>query len=326
MNILFHIHAYPPDYLAGAETMAHRFAKYLVSVGHDVRVLHPETEKDGVFEGVKIFKFEKNDNDWKLPYSEHWHWADVVFTHLVYTHYCLNKSRWHEKKVIHIIHNSFDDYLLRLRTKNQYVIYNSDFVKEKLGYNHKGIVVKPPVDYREYQSVKPKGEYITLVNLNENKGGQQFIEIAKRLPQYKFLGIEGGYYDQIKDHTVKNIKYIGQQKDMKAIYESSKIVLVLSEYESYGQVAIEAISSGVPVIATPTLGLKESLGESAIFIERDNIEGWVNKITELMESKEKWQKESDKGRQRAKDLDPIKNLKELNDFVEYVKEQRYEKD
>lgn len=326
MNILFHIHAYPPDYLAGAETMAHRFAKYLVSVGHDVRVLHPETKKDGVFEGVKIFKFNKDDNNWKLPYSEHWHWADVVFTHLVYTHYCLNKSRWHKKKVIHIIHNSFDDYLLRLRTKNQYVVYNSDFVKEKLKYNHKGIVVKPPVDYREYEKVKSKGEYITLVNLNENKGGQQFIEIAKRLPQYKFLGIEGGYYDQIKDIKVNNIKYIGQQKDMKSIYASSKLVLMISEYESYGQVAVESICCGVPVISTPTLGLKESLGVNGIFIERDDIGSWVNKIVELMESQEKWFIESEKARLRAKELDPLNQLKELNNFVEYVGKQGYEED
>lgn len=326
MNILFHIHAYPPDYLAGAETMAHRFAKYLVSKGHDVRVLHPETKKDGIFDGVKVFKFENKDNDWKLPYSEHWQWADVVFTHLVYTHYCLNKSRWHRKKVIHIIHNSFDDYLLRIRTKNQYVVYNSNFVKEKLGYKHKGVVVKPPVDYREYQNVKSKGEYITLVNLNENKGGQQLIEIAKRLPQYKFLGVEGGYYDQIKDYTVRNIKYIGQQKDMKSIYASSKIVLVLSEYESYGQVAIEAISSGVPVIATPTIGLKESLGDNGVFIERDNTDAWIDKIKELMQDRQKWKEQSDKGLQRAKELDPMINLEELNKFVEYVKKQGYEED
>jgi len=326
MNILFHIHAYPPDYLAGAETMAHRFAKYLVSVGHDVKVLHPETKRDGVFEGVKVLSFNKENQDWKNSYNKEWEWADVVFTHLVYTHYCLNKARFHKKKVIHIIHNSFGDYLLKLRTKNNFLVYNSEFVKNNLDYNHKGILVKPPVDYREYEKVKPKGEYITLVNLNENKGGEQFIQIAKRLPQYKFLGVEGGYYEQIKDTKVRNIKYVGQQKDMKAIYASSRLVLMLSEYESYGQVAVEAISCGVPVISTPTLGLKESLGMNGIFIARDDIDSWVNKIVELMDNQEKWFEESEKARLRAKDLDPLKQLKELNNFVEYVGKQRYEED
>lgn len=39
MKILFHLHAYPNEVLAGAETMAHKIAKYLLSQGHEIKVL-----------------------------------------------------------------------------------------------------------------------------------------------------------------------------------------------------------------------------------------------------------------------------------------------
>jgi glycosyltransferase involved in cell wall biosynthesis len=55
-----------------------------------------------------------------------------------------------------------------------------------------------------------------------------------------------------------------------------------SSYESYGRVALEAAINRLPVICTPTDGLKECLGAAGLYFDRDDIEGMAKKIEELM--------------------------------------------
>ena len=313
MNILFHLHAYPNTNLSGAEMMAHRIAKFLQSKGHNIKVINGSCNNNSVFEGIEVIGFNLNKNDHDL-----WLWADVVVTHLVNTHYCLNQARKYNKKLIHLIHNSFRDHILKVRENANYLVYNSDYVRRILGYNHPYTICIPPVNYRDYE-VNNKGSYITLVNLNENKGGRILIEIAKKLPEYKFLAIEGGYYDQIKDESVKNIKYMPPQVDMKKIYNKTKLLLMPSEYESWGQVAIEAISSGVPVLSSEAQGLKEALGNATISIDRKNIDAWVKYIKVVMEDSAVYSKLQELSILRAKELDPLPYLERLNTFFEQVK-------
>lgn len=311
MKILFHLHAYPNEVLAGAETMAHRIAKYLHNQGHEIKVLSGSAiEKVKTFEGIEVLKWRRGQDD-----SNEWRWADLVVTHLVNTYHCFNQSRRFNKKLVHLIHNSFGCHILRARVNANYLVYNSEYVKQKLGYSQPSCICIPPVDYREYANVKPTGEYITLVNLNQNKGGEILIEIAKRLPQYKFLGVKGGYYEQIQDSSVKNIKYIEPQADIKKVYAKSKIILMPSEYESYGQVAIEAISCGLPVLNSSAEGLVSALGEAANTINRNDIDKWVFEINKLMTDKKYYSERSKVTKQRAIDLDPINYLKNLNDFL-----------
>lgn len=309
MNILFHLHAYPNTNLSGAEMMAHRIAKFLQSKGHNIKVINGSCNNNCIYEGIEVIGFNLNKDDKEL-----WKWANLVVTHLVNTHYCLNEARKYNKKLVHLIHNSFEDHILKVRVNANFLVYNSEYVKRILNYPHQNIICIPPVNYREY-SVKDNRKYITLVNLNENKGGNILIEIAKILPQYNFLGVEGGYYDQIKDTSIKNIKYIDPQQDMKKVYNKTKLLLMPSEYESWGQVAVEAISSGIPVLSSHALGLKEALGDATISINRDKIDDWVKFIKVIMEDEEVYSKMQELSLQRAKQLDPINYLERLNQFL-----------
>ncbi len=311
MNILFHLHAYPNEVLAGAETMAHRIAKYLVSEGHKVKVISGTAkEKKNYLDGVEVLSWNRGDDD-----KKEWLWSDLVITHLGNTYHCFNQARRFNKKLVHLVHNSYGDHILRTRVRANYIVYNSEFVKRILKYEQPSCICIPPVDYRDYSSVKNDGEYITLINLNENKGGQILIELAKRLPHYKFLGVKGGYYEQIQDLSVKNIKYVEPQSDIKKVYQKSKIILVPSGYESYGQVAIEAISCGIPVINSEAKGVVEALGKASIAIDRNNLDEWCMMIDKLMTDKEFYITKSIQAKQRAKELDPKPYLKNLNEFL-----------
>ena len=66
------------------------------------------------------------------------------------------------------------------------------------------------------------------------------------------------------------------------VYGKSNIVLMPSDYESYGRVALEAAINRLPVICTPTDGLKECLGAAGLYFDRNDIEGMAKKIEELM--------------------------------------------
>lgn len=59
-----------------------------------------------------------------------------------------------------------------------------------------------------------------------------------------------------------------------------------SESETWGMAGVEAMCSGIPVIAHPTPGLKESLGDAGIFVDRDDIDGWVEQLVRLDDVRE----------------------------------------
>jgi len=312
MRILFHLHAYPPELLAGAETMARRIAKFLKGKGHEIKVYSQTAKSIQFIDEIQVKPYDTSVDD-----DSDWQWADLVITHLGATAYCLNKSRFWKKKLVNLIHNSFFDQLTCCRVANNYLVYNSPYVKRELeshGYTHPNVICIPPVDYREYEDVQITGEYITLVNLNENKGGKIFIELAKRLPQYKFLGVTGGYYEQHKQQ-LPNLTYIPPQGDIKKAYQKTKLLLMPSEYESWGQVAIEALSCGIPVISSKAQGLCEALGYAGMNVERDNMDGWIASICAIMEDKDRYDKLSFLAKKRAKDLDPTPYLEELNSFL-----------
>jgi D-inositol-3-phosphate glycosyltransferase len=60
-------------------------------------------------------------------------------------------------------------------------------------------------------------------------------------------------------------------------------VLVPSHSETYGLIALEAAASGVPVVATPTGGLRESVTErTGILISSRDPEEWARSLSTLI--------------------------------------------
>jgi glycosyltransferase involved in cell wall biosynthesis len=193
-----------------------------------------------------------------------------------------------------------------------------------LNYSHESVVVHPPVDYRKHDTGKDsfKNEFITLVNLDQNKGGEVLREIAKRMPHKKFLGIKGSYSEpaaigQIVDQP-ENVKIEENTPFIRQVYERTKIILMPSKYESWGMVATEAMSSGIPVICNPTFGLKENCGKAGIYVDRDDINGWVKAIEKLDDEKE-YRKASKKAKDRSRELDPEKELREFELWAREIK-------
>jgi glycosyltransferase involved in cell wall biosynthesis len=67
------------------------------------------------------------------------------------------------------------------------------------------------------------------------------------------------------------------------VWARTRILLVPSAYESWGRVASEALCSGIPVIAHPTTGLIENLGDAGIFVDRRDTDGWIAALRRLQD-------------------------------------------
>jgi glycosyltransferase involved in cell wall biosynthesis len=152
--------------------------------------------------------------------------------------------------------------------------------------------------------------------LNENKGGHILIEIAKAAPEINFLGVRGSYWKQIEDPSVKNIRYMNNTPHIKEVYALSKVLIMPSKDETWGRTAVEAMSSGIPVIAAPTPGLRECCEDSALFVERNDIPEWVRLIRRLINDKAFYDEYSNRGKIRARQLEPTHDLEMFKEWYE----------
>ena len=154
-------------------------------------------------------------------------------------------------------------------------------------------VVRPLMHEEKLRIDEPfQGDCITLINANENKGIKQFVEMAKRMPNRKFLAVKP-YYGDLSPMTVpNNIELIPFDDDIRNVLKRTRILLLPSYYESFGRVAVEAMYNGIPVIYSrpvpnskypggSTEGVEEWIKPAGISCEREDINEWESLIASL---------------------------------------------
>jgi glycosyltransferase involved in cell wall biosynthesis len=154
-------------------------------------------------------------------------------------------------------------------------------------------VVRPLMHEDKIRIDEPfQGDCITLVNANQNKGVNQFIEIAKRMPERNFLAVIPYYGELRPPPAPSNVEWIPFDDDVRNILKRTRILLMPSYYESFGRIAVESMYNGIPVIyskptAKPkdmtgsTEGMEEWIRPAGIPCERENIDEWESLITSL---------------------------------------------
>jgi glycosyltransferase involved in cell wall biosynthesis len=320
MKILALLHGFPPQKNAGAEYYALNLFKYLVSKGHFVTVrIADNTFKPYEIEGIKV------DCDSSSLTRKDLLTTDVIITHLNRQGYACNLAEWSHKPCVVIQHNNNVFYTMHAKHKPNaherwlFAIYNTQVVKDKCKYPNPSIILHPPV-YADRVKVTKRGTNITLINCWDKKGGDVFQSIASRMPEQNFLGVKGGYAERHQlAGNFPNIVYLENTSDIKSVYARTRILLMPSVSESYGMAAVEAMASGIPVIASPTPGMKESLKDAAIFVDRDNIDGWVEAIRSL-DDKDTYKKWSQAVTARFKEIEKSRDIElaEAEKFLQAI--------
>lgn len=328
-RFLFSVHLYPPKHNCGGESFIHSLAKFLISKGHECRVLLHQANQHNItqsyeWEGVSVWPPSKGMVDSLI----HWLQRDPggVFTHLEYTAFTISLCRVFKLPCFFIVHNTHMYDCAASPDNRVNIIYNSNYAKDTLQYPHPSIVLHPPVDYRKFNVCENPidNPYITIINFNENKGGYIFHEIARRMSDRKFFAVTGSYEDQIDMSDLPNVTVLPNSPDILSVYKQTRILLMPSEMETWGMCATEAMSSGIPVIAsalssdpkpvTNNIGLHENCGDAGIYVNRLDIEGWVREIIRL-DGDKSYKLASDKCRKRAMELDPLNEYAATEQFI-----------
>jgi glycosyltransferase involved in cell wall biosynthesis len=307
-NVLTWItNSYVHKTLGGSEYMAHAINKFLMQYGYRINVIGPWDTTE--FEGVNLI----NIRETSLVKHAIGQCTVLLAQNYTYPSLATQIAGRVQKHVIIFIHTTIIEWDPPPYTYEHYtdsskihLVFNTEWVKSYFKSSLDSIILHPPIDTSKIVS-RTSRKYVTLITVTAPKGGYQLIEIAKRMPDIQFLGV-GNH--GIKDTSIPNITYVPNTTNIREIYEQSDIVLVPSTYESWGMVASEAISSGIPVIATPTPGLQDNLASAGIYIHQNSIDEWVSMIRKLKTNPDFYADTVAKCLKRADEL----NLQNKTDF------------
>lgn len=145
--------------------------------------------------------------------------------------------------------------------------YQASFLKRKHGVT----VVPNAVPHDFIEKLHPDAEaaferktILMLSSLKEYKGTREFIELARKLPQYKFVLVINDTQENIDEYLkntpkkiLNNLTICPRQERVYPFYNDSSIAVNLTDprkaIETFGLTALEAMSAGLPVIV-PTVG------------------------------------------------------------------------
>lgn len=313
LRVLAHVHSYPPVGLAGAPITLHHLMKRGDARGWTTRVVVESREmRSDDFEGIPV-RNDYNVRTINMDYT----FSRVVITHLNNTRKAVEMSRRAGRPLVHLVHNE--------RQLSQYdvlprdcalAIFNSHWLSEAVNWPGRSVVCHPYTPIEDYW-VPETGDAVTLINVAESKGADLFFELAHRNPGVRFIGVKGGYGDQVSDARIElpNVEIWEPQTDMKTVYAQTRLLVMPSWAESWGRTAVEAGCSGIPSICADVSGLRETeIGE--LYLSRD-FDLWNKAVRRYTRGANAWAEASEKAIMRATALDE-QILEELNEACEAI--------
>ena len=172
----------------------------------------------------------------------------------------------------------------------------------------------------------PDGDAITLVNANNNKGVHQFVELAKRMPNHKFIGVVPYYGERWVPLPPPNVEWIPFEDDIRVILKRTRILLMPSYYESFGRIAVEAMYNGIPVLyskpVTPppdirgtTEGMEDWILPAGIGCVRNKPEEWVAAI-EALDDKDAYDAKREEVKQHIRNMNLFTEATRISNMIE----------
>ncbi|MFE7727371.1 glycosyltransferase family 4 protein [Streptomyces anthocyanicus] len=316
LKVVARFHAMPPEHNAGAEHMLVSMLRPLVERGHDVQVWlsrYGKAHQEYEYRGIKVIPLES-----RLDFPSAVRRADVLLAHLETVPSTASLARGYGKPLVVVCHNTHrPTFRDAAAGGTALAVYNSQWMEReaelffaeypKAVRPVESLIVRPPVFADEY-ATKP-GKAITLINCNPEKGGKVLKALAERMPDQQFLAVKGAYGEQILPDlpNVEIVDHVRGEDMRDRVYARTRVLLMPSSYESWGRAGCEAIASGIPVVAHPTSGLCESLGEAGVFVDREDIAGYEAVLRKLLQPAE-FRLASKRAKARSAELDPAADL------------------
>lgn len=308
MKIVAWVHGVAGPHNAGSELMLHHMLRWFVERGHEADVYAPaDLFPVGPFklEGVRCWPQPDADTRQQI-FRE----ADVILSHYKPSPLVARWAREVGRPVVHIVHNPSNFNTYRIQTGDIDLALVNSYSMALVGRSYQGAVMTlyPPVFERDYP-LCPGGDRVTLINLNNNKGGPLFWKIAQADKQRLFLGVKGVYpKGQQQTMDLPNVAVMENVADMSTVYKQTRVLLIPSDHEAWGRVAVEAMWSGVPMVANSLQkwnGFFECVGQVPVWAPREekatDVAEWIKAIRSL-DHDGLYDKKVQAGRSRAQQI------------------------
>ena len=197
------------------------------------------------------------------------------------------------------------------------------YVRQHLGVE--ATVIHPPI-YSDTSAVGDPDGYLLAVNPCRVKGIEIFLALADRFPNLPFAALPGwGTTAGDREALARrpNIRILPNVKRIEEVLSRARLLLMPSLwYEGFGLIVMEAMLSGLPVIASDSGGLVEAKRSTgyivpvrpitkylADFDDRhmpipesvpQDIEPWAVAVESLLDDPKKWREESRRSLAAAK--------------------------
>lgn len=195
--------------------------------------------------------------------------------------------------------------------------YVAEVVEEHLGLE--STVIHNGVDTSEFRPENKTSEVLEKYDLEkpivlfvgrliEGKRPDIVIKLAEYFPEVSFvIRGDGPLEKKLKEYRysrdVSKVIFLPNIPfdDLKSLYASSDVFLFPSEYEPFGLVTVEAMASGLPVIAHDSGGSSEIVTKETGLLSKNNSVGELKEcLSILLEDKSLREDIGEKGRKRVK--------------------------
>jgi hypothetical protein len=173
------------------------------------------------------------------------------------------------------------------------VVTNSRFMATRIGelWGAPCDVVYPVPDWDAVYAGDTAGPFVTFFNPLPHKGlSVAHTLVTRRFTKRPFLFVEG--FIDPEAHGIAltrsgNLVHARRSPDVATIYLMTRSLIVPSQWEEpFGRVVLEAMYNRIPVIASRTGGLEESVGQGGILIDDfANVDRWAEAIESLDDPK-----------------------------------------
>ncbi len=167
----------------------------------------------------------------------------------------------------------------------------------------------------------PDHYILNVGSIEERKNALSAVQALMMLPEQIHLVIVGRhteYTDKVEHfikenkleervHIISNVPF----DDLPAFYQLAEIFVYPSRFEGFGIPIIEALYSGIPVVAATGSCLEEAGGPDSIYVHPDDIKGMTDAFKQIYADPERKKNMIEKGHSFAKRFSEEKQAEEI---------------
>lgn len=168
------------------------------------------------------------------------------------------------------------------------------FAKKKTFVTKEGVGEKFQVLSSKFQEVTQPKYLVYVGSLYPHKNIEIVLRSLQQLPDYELLlvGARNVFQDQVRERVKelgveKQVKFVGylSDEDLIKTFQHSVALVQPSLFEGFGLTGVEAMASGLPVLASNIPIFKEIYQDGALFFDPKSVESFVKQLREIESEK-----------------------------------------